>query len=90
MTDRARGATKLTKGESDFLAHMISPWWNLINKSTWYVTFGTESGKFWHPKGPMGSIAASLMRKGLIDFAKKTGRIGKLVLTEKAEKAGQP
>lgn len=70
--------TRLTKGERDFLAHMRKPWWNLVNKRTFYVSFGTEKGKFWVPRGHTGAIMASLMRKGLIDFMPKTGRIGKL------------
>jgi len=71
--------SRLTKGERDFLAHMRKPWWNLVNKRTFYVGFGTETGRNWVPRGRTGAIMASLMRKGLIDFAPKTGRIAKLV-----------
>ena len=83
MTTEARG---LTKGEKGLLRHMRKPWWNVINKKSFHVFFGTESGRSWCPKGPTGAIVASLMRKELIDFAPNPGRIGKIVRIQREGK----
>lgn len=70
---------KITKAERDLLNHLKAPWWNLINKKTFYITFGTPKGKEWVPRGRTGATVAALMRKGIIDFAPKPGFLGSLV-----------
>ena len=82
------GEVKLTSAERTFLRHFRKPWWNIVNKKSFYVLFGTETGREWTPRGPTGATAASLMRKGLIDFEPKPRRIGKLMRTPGSKNSG--
>lgn len=71
---------KLNRAERIFLRHFGEPWSNIVNKRSFYVFFLTRDGKKeWTPRGPTGATVASLMKRGLIDFAPKPGRIGKLI-----------
>lgn len=75
---------KLNKAERVFLNHFRKPWSNIVNKRTFYVFFLT-SKRGWTPLGPTGATLASLMKKGLVDFEPKPGRIGKLVRSGEVE-----
>jgi hypothetical protein len=69
----------LTNAEKALLRHLREPWWNLINKKTFYVYFSTGTSREWTPRGRTGATVASLMRKGIVDFAPKPGFLGRLV-----------